>query len=108
MFRKYRRIPFDFEILMIAQEIEEITESMDLLDADIIEEVLEIMEDAETGMREAAFLLKARNPELADIAVMGSGEGQRLILLYRDKRGIVVGRRRTKRAAVLRLLSLSA
>lgn len=108
MFRKYRRIPFDFEILMIAQEIEEITESMDLLDQEIVEEVFEDMDSSEVCIHEAALLLKARNPELADIAVMGSGVEQRLILLYRDKRGIVVGRRRTKRAAILCLLKMSA
>ena len=81
---------------------------MDLLDQEIVGEVFESMEHSEVCMREAALLLKARNPEIVDIAVMGSGDGQRLILLYRDKRGIVVGRRRTKHAAILRLLMLSA
>lgn len=108
MFRKYRRIPFDFEILMIAQEIEEITESMDLLDQEIIEEVFEDMDNSEVCMHEAVLLLKARNPMLEDIAVMGCENSKSVVLLYKDKRGIVVGRRRTKRAAILRLLRLSA
>lgn len=40
MSRKYRRTPYDLEILIALQDVTRITENMELLDADVVQEVV--------------------------------------------------------------------
>lgn len=92
MYRKYRRPRIDFEILIAAQEIMEIAEDMALLEPEILKEILAVTEmDYIAGLIRH---LKAKNPKLDNVAIM-SGNGQtKIVLLFTDKTGIVVGRRR--------------
>lgn len=108
MYRKYRRNPVDFEVLMAVQEIAEITESMGLLDSEIVEEIFVTMEKTEVCVHTAVHLLKARNPELDDIAIMSSSDGRNIVLLYKDKHGVIVSRRRTKQSMIRHILRISA
>lgn len=101
--RKYRRV-VDFEILMIAQEVAEIAEEMDLLDEEIIEEVLNLMEKSDLF----CHVLMMRNPEIENVAIMGEGNDAKLILLFKDKHGVIVNRRRTRASSLRHLIQIAA
>ena len=106
MTRKYRRIPVDFEILIAAQEVSEITADMDLLDEEIVEAVAQSM--TEEAMRSVAHLLRMRNPKLENIAIMSEGETMRLVLLFKDKSGVIVGRRRSMTNMIRNMMAQAA
>lgn len=108
MSRKYRRIPVDFEILVALQDVVEITEDMQLLDTDIVQEVVETLEHDELRMRRIAHLLKIRNPKLENIAIMSDGGHFKIVLLFTDKTGVVVGRRRTEASRIRNLIHLAS
>lgn len=108
MYRKYRRNPIDFEILVAAQDIVEITEYMQLLDEEIVAEVLSTLEQNELYMRRVAHVLKMRNPELENIAIMSEGDHMRVVLLFKDKSGVIVGRRRTHDSRIRNLMRIAA
>lgn len=108
MSRKYRRIPVDFEILVAAQDVLEITEDMWLLDEEIVTEVLATLEQNELYMRRVAHVLRMRNPKLENIAIMSEDGRNRIVLLFSDKTGVVVGRRRTHDSRIRNLVRIAA
>lgn len=108
MTRKYRRFPKDIEILVAAQEIVEITEEMDLLDEEIVAEVLATIQKDELYMRRVAYVLKMRNPSLENIAIMSENGYMKVVLLFSDKHGVVVGRRRTEVSTIRHLMREAA
>lgn len=108
MSRKYRRIHSDIEILVAMQDVFEITEEMDLLDDEIVQEVIAALEQDELRMRRIAHLLKIKNPKLSNIAIMSEGGHMKIVLLFEDKTGIVVGRRRTQAASIRNLIRLAS
>lgn len=103
---KYRRPAIDFEIMIVAQEVAEITEDMDLLDQEIVELVAASMD--EEAMRSVAHLLRMKNPKLENIAIMSEGDYTRIVLLFKDKTGVIVGRRRSMKNAIRNLVASAA
>lgn len=108
MTRKYRRNPIDFEILIASQNVVEITENMHLLDEEIVAEVLATLEQNELYMRRVAHILRMRNPKLENIAIMSEGDRRRIVLLFSDKTGVVVGRRRTNDSRIRNLMRIAS
>ena len=108
MFRKYRRNPVDLEVLMAMQEIAEITESMELLDSEIVEEIVKTMEVSKTGVCMVSRILKACDSNLETVMAVNEGSGWRLLFLYKDKHGVIVGRRRTVNGRIRQLVSMIA
>lgn len=108
MSRKYRRTPYDLEILIALQDVTRITENMELLDADVVQEVVATLERDELTMRRIAHLLKIRNPKLENIAIMNEGGLPKIVLLFTDKTGVVVGRRRSEHSCIRNLVQLAS
>lgn len=108
MSRKYRRFPSDIEILVAASDVMEITEEMDLLDEEIVEEVLATLEHNDLYMRRIAHVLKMRNPKLENVAIMSENGHMKIVLLFEDKTGVVVGRRRKEASAIHNLVQMAA
>ena len=108
MSRKYRRFPSDIEILIALQDVTQITEDMELLAEDIVQEVVATLERDELRMRRIAHLLKIKNPRLENIAIMSDGDHPKIVLLFTDKTGVVVGRRRNEASGIRNLIHLAA
>lgn len=106
MTRKYRRPQIDFEILVAINEVAVITEEMELLDDEIVEAVA--MSMTEEAMRSVAHLLKMRNPKLENVAIMSEGDHMRIVLLFTDKTGVIVGRRRLMTNLIRNLVATAA
>lgn len=108
MSRKYRRPPVDMEVLIASQEVIEITDDMELLDEEIVAEVLESIEQNDLYMRRVAHTLKMRNPKLENIAIMRLDGHTKIVLLFSDKHGVVVGTRRQTHNMIRNLLREAA
>ena len=112
MYSRRRRPPIDFEILQAKQEVEEISESMELLDPELVEEVRVSFEHDELYMRRIARMLKMINPKLSDIAIMSKDDGrQQIVLLFEDKSAVPIRRKRTAQHAIhdmVKICSLAA
>ena len=108
MYRKHRRPPIDFEILEVLHEVLEITEEMDLLEAEILEEVIAATERNDAfGLQRMAYLLMALNPKIENIAIMSENGRKKIVLLFRDKTGVIVGHRRTDAYTIRNLIRLA-
>lgn len=105
MMRKYRRFPYDQEIMIAAQDVARISNEMELLGEDIVSEVRDAMKTDELYMRRIAKLLQMRNPELDDIAITSENGQTKIVMLFHNKTPQVVSRRRTAKALVNHLMA---